>query len=92
MAAKAAEHRNDVAMDEDENRALWSTIELDAYTWSRQIYNKLLPENQEMVVRGLNMRLDLIDGAYTAELTALLDAAAVRKLQEFAQDSAPSAV
>ncbi|KAF1850189.1 uncharacterized protein K460DRAFT_270887 [Cucurbitaria berberidis CBS 394.84] len=88
---EAAKHRDDVAMDEDENEALFSAVKEAGRKWSNHTYNKLDVATQNLVRRGLDMRLDRIDEKYKAELATLLSDCAARKLQELAQDSAPFA-
>ena len=77
-------------MDEDENEALTSTMKDAARKWGNHTHKKLDFATQNMVRPGLDMRLDKIDEAYKAELIKLLDKCAARKLQELAQDNAPS--
>jgi hypothetical protein len=86
VETEAAKHRDDVAMDEDENKALFNAMEGAALVWGKQTYNKLDPATQRMVQPGLRMRLDRIDGTYKIELGKLMAERAARVLQDLAGD------
>jgi hypothetical protein len=69
-------------LDEDENKALFHTMQSAALIWGKQTYRKLDPAIQHVLHPGLNLRLDRIDSAYMTELEALMAELAARTLQE----------
>lgn len=77
-------------MGEDENEALANTLKDAARKWGNQTYTKLDSATQNLVRRGLDMRLDKIDVAYKEELVKLLDERAEQKWKELVEESATS--
>ncbi|KAG9189184.1 hypothetical protein G6011_06052 [Alternaria panax] len=79
---EAAKYQDEVAMDEDENEAIFSAMKSAALVWGKQTYKKLDSETQLMVQPGLKLRLDLIDDMFRKELASLMDEHADRILSE----------
>ncbi|CAO2647648.1 Nn.00g085700.m01.CDS01 [Neocucurbitaria sp. VM-36] len=87
---EAAKYQDDTVMDDDENEALSSAMRDAARKWTYHNHDRKDVDTQNLVKRGLDMRLDKIDGSYKADLINVLNVCATRKLQELIHDSAPS--
>jgi hypothetical protein len=73
-------------MHADEFDELSNAIKEVARKWANNTHDALPHALQSTVARGLDMRLDHIDEAYTVQLFQEIEQCAVRKLNEFAAD------
>ncbi|CAE7211642.1 hypothetical protein PTNB73_09017 [Pyrenophora teres f. teres] len=78
----AAKYQDNIAMDEDEKKAVLHAMQAAALVWGKKMYNKLDHATQQQVRPGLMLRLDRIDYKYSVELGELMDVHAARALQE----------
>jgi hypothetical protein len=79
---EASKYRTD-AISEDENEELNNAIKEVARKWAVRTYDGLPAVLQQGLERGLDLRLDCIDAAYTAQLVQAIGECATRKLKEF---------
>jgi hypothetical protein len=73
-------------LDEDENEALRWAIREAARKWTIETYKSLSPDNQNIVARGLDMRLDQMDEEYETGLAEVIEYCALRKRKEIDGD------
>jgi hypothetical protein len=71
-------------MHADEYDGLSNAIREVARKWANTTHDALPLALQTTVAPGLDMRLDHIDEAYTAQLIKEIEQCAIRKLDEFA--------
>ncbi|KAF2848652.1 hypothetical protein T440DRAFT_491062 [Plenodomus tracheiphilus IPT5] len=90
VETEAAKYRDDVTMDEDENKALAGLLEAEALSWGTRTFRTLTPDEQSLMRPGLNVRLDLLSDpeAAKSELAALLKEHAAEKLWRIQEDQA----
>ncbi|USP79521.1 hypothetical protein yc1106_06795 [Curvularia clavata] len=79
---EAIKYQNNPLLDQDDNAALFNTLQSGALIWGKQTYKKQPPEAQRGLRPGLNLRLDAIDKAYTTELQVLMAEQAARMVQD----------
>ncbi|KAL5117321.1 hypothetical protein ACEQ8H_004766 [Pleosporales sp. CAS-2024a] len=70
----------------DEQEETLSAVNEAARKWAIGTYDQLPQGLQAIMVRGLDMRLDRIDYAYTRQLEHVVEQCTARKLDEYAQD------
>ncbi|KAJ4377992.1 hypothetical protein N0V83_000822 [Neocucurbitaria cava] len=90
VEAEAMKHKDDDLLDRDEHEALCAAMRDAARKWAYRSYDGMDAATQNLVTRGMDMRLDLIDESYKTDLIQLLDQCAARKLQEMAYERAPT--
>jgi hypothetical protein len=74
----------------DENDELASGLKETARKWAMRTYNALPRGVQATVARNLDLRLDLVQEGFKAQLAKAIEECALRKLNEFEQDRATS--
>jgi hypothetical protein len=72
--------------DDDENEAVRWAIREAARRWTIKTHDGLPVGSKKIVERGLDMRLDKMDGGYETDLASVLKKTALRKREEIDQD------
>ncbi|KAI8931727.1 hypothetical protein NX059_011370 [Plenodomus lindquistii] len=90
VETEAAKYRDDIAMDEDENKALVGLLEAEALSWGTKTFRGLHPQVQSLMRPGLNVRLDLLSDpeAATSQLAQILKEKAAAELTRMEGDRA----
>jgi hypothetical protein len=82
---ETSKYRTD-AISSDENNEMAHDIIGTARKWAMRTYDNLPAALQQGLERGLDLRLDCIDAAYTKQLLQAISECAARKLAEFATE------
>lgn len=87
---EAVKYRDDVTMDEDENKALAGHLDAEALSWGTRTWRGLSDQRKNDLRPGLNLRLDLLDEPPVSKsrLAGLLKEEAEKKLRRMQEDRA----
>lgn len=82
VAATEAVKYQSASFSADENDELFNALKERAGAWISRIYKQLPAALQATVTRGLDLRLDHLDGAWRVKLVECLEKVARRKVAE----------